>query len=33
MVSGFEITVQMTEVGFSVTSANLDQTPLCDIPE
>ena len=33
MMSDFEITVEMTEVGFSVTSANLDQTALCYIPE
>jgi len=33
MISGFEITVKTTEVGFSVTSANLDHTPLCHIPE
>ena len=33
MMSGFEIIVKMTEVGFSVTSANVDQTALCRIPE
>jgi hypothetical protein len=33
MMSGFEITVKLTEVGFSLTSANFDQTALRHIPE